>query len=290
VSSVPRAYLELLRPANVVTALADVLAGFALAGLGPRDALPWLLAATACLYAGGVVLNDVFDRHVDRLERPERPIPSGRVSTAAGAVLGGALLLSGIGLAAQANQTAMFVAVAIAALVLFYDAEAKKHIQTGPVTMGACRGMNLLLGIAARPAALAAAWPIAAIPLLYIAGVTTLSRGEVHGGQRRTATVALLSLSAGWLLLAAFAVFFGEHPLLGSIVALALAWRVFPPFWHARQSPSPEVIRAAVRRGVLSLVLVDATIGAACAGPLWAALILATGLVAAALARLFAVT
>ena len=70
-----RPYLELMRPANVATALADVLAGYAVAGLGNPRALPWLLLSTACLYAGGVVLNDFFDRDVDRLERPERPIP-----------------------------------------------------------------------------------------------------------------------------------------------------------------------------------------------------------------------
>ena len=288
--TIVRAYLDLLRPANVVTALADVLAGFALAGLEPRPALPWLLLATACLYAGGIVLNDVFDRDVDRIERPERPIPSGRVATSSAALLGGALLAAGIASAALANASAMYVAMAIAAAVLIYDARAKRYIATGPLVMGVCRALNLLLGIAARPASLAAAWPIGIVPLLYIAAVTALSRGEVHGGRRGTATVALLSLAIAWLLLAAFALLLGEHPVAGVIIALALGWRVFPPFWRARQSPSPPVIRAAVRRGVLSLVLVDATIGAACAGPVWAALILATGLVAAALARLFAVT
>jgi 4-hydroxybenzoate polyprenyltransferase len=61
-----RAYLELLRPPNVVTAIADVLAGYAVAGRGRPEALPWLIAASVCLYAGGVVLNDFFDRNLDR--------------------------------------------------------------------------------------------------------------------------------------------------------------------------------------------------------------------------------
>src|SRR5690349_14326443 len=72
-------YLQLMRPANVVTANADVLAGFAAAS-GGWSKLPWLLAATCGLYAGGVVLNDVFDSALDQSERPERPIPSGRVT------------------------------------------------------------------------------------------------------------------------------------------------------------------------------------------------------------------
>jgi hypothetical protein len=52
------------------------------------QALPWLVGATMCLYAGGVVLNDFFDRRLDAIERPERPIPSRRVSAASAAALG----------------------------------------------------------------------------------------------------------------------------------------------------------------------------------------------------------
>ena len=76
-----RAWLQLLRPANVATALADVLAGAAVAGAAwpPAPVVYWLLVATACLYAGGIVFNDYFDRTLDAIERPERPIPSGRI-------------------------------------------------------------------------------------------------------------------------------------------------------------------------------------------------------------------
>jgi 4-hydroxybenzoate polyprenyltransferase len=98
-----RGYLELVRPANVATALADVLAGYAVAGLG-SPGLGWLLMSTACLYGGGVALNDFFDRGLDRIERPERPIPSGRVSSRAAAGLGLGLLALGVIAAALATR------------------------------------------------------------------------------------------------------------------------------------------------------------------------------------------
>lgn len=285
-----RAYLQLLRPANVITALADVLAGFAVAGLANRGAVPWLLGSTACLYAGGIVLNDFFDRAIDRLERPERPIPSGRVPPGAAAALGGGLLLAGVALAFAGTPAAGWIAAAIAAAVLLYDARGKRYAPVAAANMALCRALNLLLGVAAVPAVLAEAWPLAAIPFLYIWAVTTLSRGEVHGGSRRAATAALLCLSLAWLALVVVAARSGARALPALVLAAAFAWRVLPPFWQALQQPGPATIRRAVGRGVLSLVLVDATLAAAYAGAPYAAIILALGVAAGMMARVFAVT
>ncbi len=176
-----RGYLELVRPANVATALADVLAGYAVAGLG-NPGLGWLLVATACLYAGGVVLNDVFDRDIDRTERPERPIPSGRVSVAAAAALGLGLLALGVFAASLATSASGLVAAATAGCVLLYDAWGKRQGLFGPVNMGLCRGLNLLLGVSAAPAVLPDAWPLAlAAAHLHRRG----DRGQPGGSARR---------------------------------------------------------------------------------------------------------
>lgn len=285
-----RACLQLLRPANVATALADVLAGFALAGLGNRGAWPWLLLSTACLYAGGVVLNDVFDRELDRVERPERPIPSGRISTTAAATLGAALLAVGIAAAALATAAALVIAVSIAACVVLYDSWGKRQAALASLNMAMCRALNLLLGVAAVPLALKSAWPLAAIPLLYIYAVTAISRGEVHGGSRASATSALIVLLASVGGLLSVVLRAGANAIPASILVAALAWRVVPPFLAARRQPAAGTIRMAVRRGILSLVLLDAALAAAFAGPVYAAAVLAIGLVAGWLARLFAVT
>jgi 4-hydroxybenzoate polyprenyltransferase len=69
-----------------------------------------------------------------------------------------------------------------------------------------------------------------------------------------------------------------------------LGLRVAPPFWAAYHEPSPPRIRHAIRTGVLSLVVLDAAIGAIYAGPTYSLIILATGVIAFALARVFAVT
>ena len=77
-----RSLLELVRLPNVFTAPADVVMGMAVSGapLSPANAL--LLLASASAYAGGMALNDAFDAPLDAVERPERPIPSGRLARA----------------------------------------------------------------------------------------------------------------------------------------------------------------------------------------------------------------
>ena len=63
-----------------------------------------------------------------------------------------------------------------------------KHNKLGPIVMGSCRALNLLLGLAAAPALLPHTGLFALLPLAYISGITLLSRGEVHGGNQTAAT------------------------------------------------------------------------------------------------------
>ena len=285
-----RAYLELVRPANVATALGDVLAGFAIGGLANPRALPWLLVSSACLYAGGVILNDVFDRHLDAVERPERPLPSGRVGLGAAVVLGTGLLGAGVVVAMAAGQVTGQVAVVLAAAILAYDARLKRHALLGPLNMGLCRGLNLMLGMAAAPASLGRYWFLALIPTAYIAGVTLLSRGEVSGGARRTTSTALALVGIAVAAVIVVAARHGEHISAALLLTALLGWRVFPPFLRAWRDPSSSSIRAAVRAGVLSLVLLDAALAAAFAGPGFSLVLLVTAFAATWLGRSFAVT
>src|SRR5690242_16242789 len=228
--------------------------------------LPWLIVATVTLYAGGVVLNDFFDRDIDAVERPERPIPSGRVSARGAGVLGAMLLVIGVLSASQATVVTGTVAAAIALCVFLYDARAKRHAFAGPLCMGTCRGLNLLLGMSANAAALRAYWPLGLLSVVYIAAVTTVSRGEVHGGRTGVATFALISLGAVLLGLSVVAATSITGRLAAFVLIAVLAYRVLPPYWQVRKAPEPAVIRRAVRTGVLSLVLLDAAIGASYTG------------------------
>ena len=184
-----RAFAELTRPANVVTALSDIMAGLAIVGfvfgrLGYQfyPAL-FLGLSSMSLYAGGVVFNDVFDHKLDSIERPERALPSGRIKRSE-AIIGGIVLGAlGIFLAFWQSRLSGIVAIFITLFALFYDWKGKHMRILGPIIMGMCRAFNLLLGMSVYELGVLEHFPIIAIPLIYIAAITLVSRGEVHGGK-----------------------------------------------------------------------------------------------------------
>jgi 4-hydroxybenzoate polyprenyltransferase len=56
----------------------------------------------------------------------------------------------------------------------------------GPINMGLCRAYNLLLGMSVYELGVLEHFPVILIPLIYIAAITLVSRGEVHGGKTTT--------------------------------------------------------------------------------------------------------
>src|SRR5262245_47281602 len=158
-----RPYAQLIRLPNVFTALADItLAALATHALPQHAAAFALLClASACLYCGGMVWNDYFDIEQDKHERPYRPIPSGRVSRSSAAVLGGFLLTGGVVFAVLSALThepgsraaPVVIAVLLVAAILGYDAWFKR-MWLGPVGMGLCRFLNVMLGLTVTGAAI----------------------------------------------------------------------------------------------------------------------------------------
>ena len=199
-----RDYLELVRIFLTPTALADSVAGFALAASylesSPRStSLAFVGAASVLIYSAGMVFNDVFDRRRDARTAPGKPIPSGRVSPAQAATVGA--ILSAAGLACAAAAGAIEIAVFILLAATLYDAGAKYVPIVGNLTMGACRGGNLLMGAAAvtgSRTAIEAPVIVAAAGILglYIAVVTAVSVLEGPDVSPRFSSTRLLHRSS----------------------------------------------------------------------------------------------
>lgn len=286
-----------MRPANIVTSVSDVLAGIAISGFlvnanFPRDDIfltILLCISTIGLYGGGVVFNDVFDAALDKVERPERPIPKGTVTITEAAILGSILLLAGIVTAACVSKASCLLAISIAVAALIYNKWSKHHVLAGPLNMGLCRGLNLLLGISVVVSSISEWWFIAIVPIVYIAAITMISRGEVHGGSRRTLYVAALfycMVIAAILLLS-----YTNRMLWGTIIFLIpFAWMIFTALIKAIRTPAPQNIGKAVKAGVIALILLNAAWAAAFGMTGMAFLIMLLLPLSLWLAKVFAVT
>lgn len=177
---------RLLRLSLAPSALADVAAGAVLArgGIDPARRELWLaLGASACVYHGGMALNDWADRRADAGVRPDRPIPSGAIAPSAALALALFLLALGPALAFAIDRHVGALVLVLAALAAAYDV-AGRGPWIGPAALGACRALNLLVGlrigivygVGAGTSGVVSHAALFAIPALYFAYVFCVSR------------------------------------------------------------------------------------------------------------------
>jgi 4-hydroxybenzoate polyprenyltransferase len=275
-----RAYAQLIRLPNVFTALADICLG-ALAsdrwGSAPVDwALSFgcLLVSSAALYCSGMVWNDIFDIAQDRRERPGRPLPSGQVTRRAAVALAAGLMSAGIALAAVAawmremDRSPLWLALVLAGAILLYDGWLKRT-WAGPLGMGACRFLNVLLGLSLGGAA-QAGWGIhlAAVVGLYIVGVTWFARTEARASRPGVLAAAATVMGVALVLALTLPLWFPldtTSPLFPYLLVI-LGFLVGVPVVRAVGTPAPGLVQAAVKRAIMGLVVLDATLATGLVG------------------------
>ena len=198
--------LQLGRVSNLPTVWSNVLVGTVLAGGQPwRPATLFVLLAVSLLYVGGMYLNDAFDRDVDALERPTRPIPAGLVAANTVFAAGFGMLLVGITLAMLAAGMAVpetmwrpvLASVALAAAIVFYDWNHKDNALS-PFFMGLCRVLAYLTaGYAAASEPGPALFAAALVSLCYLIGLTYIAKQEAHDQDRQSMAPDLSRRAAG---------------------------------------------------------------------------------------------
>jgi len=253
-------YLRLVRAPAVFSALGDPLAGLLLDdGDFSTEHASRLSAASAMLYLAGMALNDLADREEDARERPERPIPSGAVSPPMAAIIGGSLLVGG--LVAARRGGARWTGPALAAMIVAYDFQLKRSATLGPLAMGACRALSLLMGVEASRGVVTRRGTESALLLgAYVAGLTMIARGET-GAARTKELRAGAGLVAGAML--ATAVRGGPASLTWSAATAVLAG---PAVRRAVLEPGPKTVGPAVGALIRAIPALDAGIAGA-SGP-----------------------
>ncbi|MET7777730.1 SCO3242 family prenyltransferase [Streptomyces mirabilis] len=247
----------------------DALAGAATTGSRPNPRTLLAIASSLCLYEAGMALNDWADQTEDALERPHRPLPSGRIHPSAALGAASALTAAGLALAARAGRPALAVAAPLAATVWAYDL-ALKRTPAGPAAMATARGLDLLLGATATGGSARPALPAALTLAAHTLAVTTVSRGETRGGSPLAPLAALATTGTlAWTLTrppGAPGTAPSRHPgaasSLRTVLAAAFVATSGRPLLHAALNPSPPLTQRAVGGGIRAMIPLQAALAA----------------------------
>jgi len=323
-----RAWAQLVRIPNTLTACADVLAGFSIAvgswfridGIdGIAASLLLMCSASVCFYWAGMVLNDVHDIEADRIQGRKGPLVDGRIPIRTAAIAGWTLLFTGICLAAIASyvlpspsQTSSLnqskwlvvgVGVLLASVIAAYDSRLKATV-LGPLLMGLCRGLNLLLGLSLGwnlvwPSD--SDWIVIAVAVLghvgFVMGITLAARRE--GLMHQSTSRLAIAWGVSFLGIVAIAL----CPLWASDRPLSLdPWSLYPILigllmapWLRRavlsvRDPGVGTLVPAIKQAILSIIFLDAAIALQFAGSTAGMIVCSLAIPTLALARFFRMT
>jgi 4-hydroxybenzoate polyprenyltransferase len=179
-------YAQLMRLSNLPTCLANVLTGTAIGMQFQEPSLTKLAAlvvSICCYYCGGIILNDLFDREYDRIQRPERPIVTGDISFRTALIVTVVLFTLATVILYVIAAHALPLAAALLACIILYDLLHKKN-SLSVIFMGGCRALVYMICAVAvtnpsqSSTALKASLPFAIIIGFYTLSITIVARME----------------------------------------------------------------------------------------------------------------
>ncbi len=215
-------YIGIIRPANSVVAGFAALIGYIIATgtLVPEAFLLWLVVLLVT--GAGNAINDWCDVEIDRVNRPDRPIPSGRVSKRGALVLAGALFGAGILVSFFTTPLCAAIAVVNSGVLVLYAFSLKKTAFLGNLAVSYLAGSIFLFGGAlAGMEGLVHTAPVFLITLLAMVTRELLKDAEdVKGDLLQGASTVPIRYGVRTTTILAFAFILG-----------AFAASIFPVYW-----------------------------------------------------------
>jgi geranylgeranylglycerol-phosphate geranylgeranyltransferase len=215
-------YIGIIRPANSIVAGMAAVIGYIIAtgSLVPEAVLLWLVVLLVT--GAGNVINDWCDVEIDRVNRPERPIPSGRVSRKGALYFAGVLFAAGILVSFFTTPLCAAIAVINSGMLVLYAFLLKRTAFLGNLAVSYLAGSIFLFGGAlAGMAGLVHAAPIAVITFLAMVTRELLKDAEdVKGDLLQGASTVPIRYGVRTTSILAFA-----------FIIMALAASIFPMYW-----------------------------------------------------------
>ncbi len=145
-------FLRVLRPVNVLMIMVGVALGGVLSGSvgalqgAAGERLLWAAFSAALIGGAANSLNDVLDLEIDRINRPERPLPSGLVSVTTARLVWGLGTVAGVALAAFLSLTHLALALGAVGLLVVYNVSLKRALLLGNLVVAFVIGLAIVYG------------------------------------------------------------------------------------------------------------------------------------------------
>ncbi len=252
-----RHYLQLVRFPGIFTAFTNILLGYSVVG-GDQFGLYLLaplLTTSGCLFLAGMSLNDYFDYEIDKKERPQRPIPSGKVPRKNALFLGMIFLGTANIVSIFVGLETAIVTIVISLLIFSYDFKTKNLPVIGILTLSSIRFLNVILGtsIAFNSEIVYIAIPLA----VFVAGISIFARSESSAYSRKSEILNLIFIFA--TIVTVIIIIFDKMTIvqLGFLGLFILS--VFFPHLFLKNN-SMKSVQKKITYQLLAIIILDATI------------------------------
>lgn len=261
-------YLVLVRLPNLFTLPSNILVGMATVSslaftLTSFTQFLLLVTISVLLYCVGIVLNDLYDFEIDKKERPNRPLPSGKISRRSAIVLVAIFLTVALILSLQVSFSTLVISSILFSVIFGYD-KYLKNTHAGPFTIASARVMNILLGTSVSLTSVDSYSQIVTltfiliITFVYVTLIGFISRYEVHGFSDNTKLLLPLAIVAtviSSIILFSLMGFFK----LESLIILSLFSFIMIISFSRIYRRDPGRTQQIVRNMILSIIVLDST-------------------------------
>lgn len=262
-----KSYLQLVRIPGIFTTFTNIFLGFfavqgtdiAWQSLGP------LLIASGFLFLGGMALNDYFDYFKDKKERPERPLPSGRIARKSALYVGLSFLLAANLFSLMISFESVLISLIMSSLIFSYDIKSKKIPVIGLINLSSIRFLNVILGstvVSFNPEIIKYAIPIA----IFVTGISILAKTESSGYSKKTLRINLVFI----LITIIFVVIVinGQGEFINLIFLVPFLAAVFVPFMMFNEKTSRDVQKK-VTFQLLAITILDGVLISSISNPIY---------------------
>ena len=142
--------IEIMRPVNSLMVGLAIIVGAVVTGglalLSSIDILVYAFLTGFALTGASMVINDYYDREIDAVNEPQRPIPSGRVNTDEALALTGLLSLIGLGASYLVSFNTFGIALFAWIISVLYAVWGKRTGFLGNIMVSTCVALPFIYG------------------------------------------------------------------------------------------------------------------------------------------------